>query len=60
MAALEAELKVQLLIRSAQGVTPTATGKVLYQHAPAILRQVAATREAVRQAGIGGESGLWR
>jgi LysR family transcriptional regulator, nitrogen assimilation regulatory protein len=40
IANLEFELKTKLLLRSAQGITPTAAGSVLYRHARQILRQV--------------------
>lgn len=46
---LEAELGVQLLHRSAQGVLSTDAGKVFYEHAQAILKQVADARSAVAQ-----------
>lgn len=46
---LEDELGVQLLHRSAQGVLTTDAGKVFYEHAQAILKQVADARSAVTQ-----------
>jgi LysR family nitrogen assimilation transcriptional regulator len=46
---LEQELGVQLLHRSAQGVISTDAGKVFYEHAQAILKQVADARSAVAQ-----------
>lgn len=46
---LEAELGVQLLHRSAQGVLATDAGKIFYQHAQAILKQVGDARSAVTQ-----------
>ena len=46
---LEDELGAQLLHRSAQGVLSTDAGKVFYQHAQAILKQVADARSAVTQ-----------
>jgi LysR family nitrogen assimilation transcriptional regulator len=46
---LEDELGVQLLHRSAQGVLSTDAGKVFYEHAQAILKQVADARSAVAQ-----------
>jgi len=46
---LEDELGVQLLHRSAQGVLSTDAGKVFYEHALAILKQVADARSAVTQ-----------
>ncbi|UMR32099.1 LysR substrate-binding domain-containing protein [Massilia sp. MB5] len=44
---LEEELGVQLLHRSAQGVLSTDAGKVFYDHAQAILKQVADAKQAV-------------
>ena len=46
---LEDELGTKLLHRSAQGVLSTDAGKVFYQHAQAILKQVADARAAVTQ-----------
>jgi LysR family nitrogen assimilation transcriptional regulator len=46
---LEEELGVQLLHRSAQGVLNTDAGKVFYEHALAILKQVADAQAAVVQ-----------
>jgi LysR family nitrogen assimilation transcriptional regulator len=46
---LEEELGVQLLHRSAQGVLSTDAGKVFYEHALAILKQVADAQAAVVQ-----------
>ena len=46
---LEEELGAQLLHRSAQGVLSTDAGKVFYQHAQAILKQVTDARSAVTQ-----------
>lgn len=46
---LEEELCVQLLHRSAHGVLSTDAGKVFYEHAQAILKQVADARSAVTQ-----------
>jgi len=46
---LEEELGVQLLHRSAQGVLNTDAGKVFYEHAQAILKQVADAQAAVVQ-----------
>jgi len=46
---LEDELGVQLLHRTAQGVLSTDAGKVFYQHALAILKQVADAQAAVVQ-----------
>lgn len=46
---LEDELGARLLHRSAQGVTSTDAGKLFYQHAQAILKQVADARAAVAQ-----------
>lgn len=46
---LEQELGVQLLHRSAQGVLSTDAGKIFYEHAQAILKQVVDARSAVAQ-----------
>jgi LysR family nitrogen assimilation transcriptional regulator len=46
---LEEELGAQLLHRSAQGMLSTDAGKVFYEHAQAILKQVADARSAVTQ-----------
>ena len=46
---LEEELGAQLLHRSAHGVLSTDAGKVFYEHAQAILKQVADARSAVVQ-----------
>ncbi|MCS0658909.1 LysR family transcriptional regulator [Massilia terrae] len=46
---LEEELGAQLLHRSAQGVSATDAGRLFYQHALAILKQVADARAAVAQ-----------
>jgi len=46
---LEDELGAQLLHRSAQGVLSTDAGKVFYEHAQAILKQVSDARAAVVQ-----------
>ncbi|TYQ05343.1 UNVERIFIED_ORG: LysR family nitrogen assimilation transcriptional regulator [Zoogloea ramigera] len=46
---LEEELGVQLLHRSAQGMLSNDAGKIFYEHAQAILKQVADARSAVVQ-----------
>lgn len=46
---LEEDLGARLLHRSAQGVLSTDAGKVFYQHAQAILKQVSDARSAVTQ-----------
>ena len=46
---LEEELGAQLLHRSAQGVLSTDAGKIFYEHAQAILKQVGDARSAVTQ-----------
>ncbi|MHC1481265.1 nitrogen assimilation transcriptional regulator NAC [Frateuria aurantia] len=51
LSTLEAEFKQHLLIRTKRGVTPTAAGLVLYQHAQIILRQLDQARSAVAAAG---------
>jgi LysR family nitrogen assimilation transcriptional regulator len=48
---LEEELAAQLLHRSAQGVIATDAGKIFYEHAQAILKQVIDARSAVTQSG---------
>jgi LysR family nitrogen assimilation transcriptional regulator len=47
---LEEELGVQLLHRSAQGMLSNDAGRIFYEHAQAILKQVADARSAVVQA----------
>ena len=54
---LEAEYKAQLLVRSSQGVKPTAVGQVLYRHARIVLRQLEQAREEM-QTGMLGEAGV--
>jgi LysR family transcriptional regulator, nitrogen assimilation regulatory protein len=44
---LEAELGAQLLHRSAQGVLATDAGKIFYEHAQAILKQVGDAKAAI-------------
>lgn len=51
VSALETELKQRLLIRSKQGVEPTAAGHTLYRHAQTILRQVEQARMDVAASG---------
>lgn len=46
---LEEELQAQLLHRSPQGVLSTDAGKLFYEHAQAILKQVGDARSAVNQ-----------
>lgn len=46
---LEEELGTQLVHRSAQGVTSTEPGKIFYEHAQAILKQIGDARQAVSQ-----------
>ena len=46
---LEEELGAQLLHRSAQGVLATDAGKIFYEHAQAILKQVGDAKSAVAQ-----------
>jgi len=53
IAHLEIELRCPLLIRTAQGVTPTEAGLQLYRHARTILRQV----EQARADALGGAIG---
>jgi LysR family transcriptional regulator, nitrogen assimilation regulatory protein len=47
MAQLEGELRQQLLVRSSQGVQPTAAGMRLYRHARTILRQIEQAKQDV-------------
>ena len=56
IANLEFELKTKLLLRSAQGIMPTAAGSILYRHARQILRQVDQIGSDVRKDG-GSEAG---
>lgn len=51
LSGLESDLKQRLLIRSKQGVTPTAAGNTLYRHAQAILRQVEQAQNDVAASG---------
>ncbi|MDT0171131.1 nitrogen assimilation transcriptional regulator NAC [Pseudarthrobacter sp. BRE9] len=51
VSALENELKQRLLIRSKQGVEPTAAGHTLYRHAQTILRLVEQARVDVAASG---------
>jgi LysR family hca operon transcriptional activator len=47
---LEAELGCELMIRGARGIALTAAGRVLLDHARAVLLQVEAAKEATRRA----------
>jgi LysR family nitrogen assimilation transcriptional regulator len=58
VAALEQELKVQLLIRNARGAVPTSAGRILYRHAVAVLRQLDTARQEVRDPTRIGQHGL--
>ncbi|HYD55703.1 MAG TPA: LysR substrate-binding domain-containing protein [Burkholderiales bacterium] len=51
VAALEAELKTPLLVRSVRGVAPTDAGAALYRQAQGMLRQLSRIPEEVRSAG---------
>ena len=51
IAALEADLGVQLLVRSPRGVEATAAGMTLYRHAQSILHQVDEARRDVKSEG---------
>ncbi|MCA4133284.1 LysR substrate-binding domain-containing protein [Arthrobacter sp. M4] len=51
VSALEKDLKQRLLIRSKQGVEPTAAGNTLYRHAQSILRLVEQARQDVATSG---------
>ncbi|POR46428.1 LysR family transcriptional regulator [Paraburkholderia eburnea] len=56
IAKLEGDLGVPLLVRSPQGVKPTAAGQALYRHARLVLHQMEQLRQEVRE-GVGAESG---
>ncbi|CAM2167921.1 LysR family transcriptional regulator, nitrogen assimilation regulatory protein [Paraburkholderia sacchari] len=56
IAKLEDDLGVPLLVRSPQGVKPTAAGQALYRHARLVLHQMEQLRQEVRE-GVGAESG---
>ncbi|MBN3856297.1 LysR family transcriptional regulator [Paraburkholderia sp. Ac-20340] len=56
IAKLEDDLGVPLLVRSPQGVKPTASGQALYRHARLVLHQMEQLRQEVRE-GAGAESG---
>ncbi|MBL0419095.1 LysR family transcriptional regulator [Ramlibacter sp. AW1] len=60
IASLEEELGLQLLVRTRQGVSPTAAGQELYARAKIIVKQVAAAAAATREkAGhVGGRVGI--
>jgi LysR family nitrogen assimilation transcriptional regulator len=51
IAALEADLGAQLLLRGRQGVSATVAGRVLYRHAQMILRQLDDAKTAVQATG---------
>ena len=51
VSALDTDLKQRLLIRSKQGVKPTAAGHTLYRHAQSILRLVEQARQDVAASG---------
>lgn len=53
---LEVELKTKLLLRSSQGVKPTESGKTLYRHARAMLRELDKINHAMKH-GASGETG---
>lgn len=48
---LEVELLATLLVRTSKGVVPTAQGKVLYEHAHRVLRELSAATAAISQLG---------
>lgn len=52
LSTLEEEFKQRLVVRSKQGVTPTAAGLVLYRHAQTILRQLEQACSDVSSAGV--------
>ncbi len=51
IAALEADLGAQLLVRGRQGVSATVAGRILYRHAQIILRQLDDAKAAVQTTG---------
>ena len=51
LATLEGEFHQQLLVRTKRGVTPTEAGRILYQHAQLILRQVEQAQSDVKNSG---------
>jgi LysR family nitrogen assimilation transcriptional regulator len=53
VAALEAEVKASLLLRTTRGVQPTDAGRVLYQHAQLILQQEGDAKVAVGESSAG-------
>ncbi|PLZ02419.1 LysR family transcriptional regulator [Burkholderia sp. WAC0059] len=53
---LEGDLGVALLVRSSQGVKPTAAGQAMYRHARQVLHQMEQLRQEVCE-GVGAESG---
>ncbi|PVX62720.1 LysR family transcriptional regulator [Paraburkholderia unamae] len=56
IAKLEDDVGVPLLVRSSQGVKPTAAGQAMYRHARLVLHQMEQLRQEVRE-GVGAESG---
>lgn len=56
VAKLEDDVGVPLLVRSSQGVKPTAAGQAMYRHARLVLHQMEQLRQEVRE-GVGVESG---
>ena len=51
LATLEGEFHQQLLVRTKRGVTPTEAGRILYQHAQLILRQLEQAQSDVKNSG---------
>jgi LysR family nitrogen assimilation transcriptional regulator len=51
IAALEADLGAQLLLRGRQGVSATVAGRILYRHAQIIVRQLDDAKSAVQATG---------
>jgi LysR family nitrogen assimilation transcriptional regulator len=51
IAALEADIGAQLLLRGRQGVSATVAGRILYRHAQMILRQLDDAKTAVQATG---------
>lgn len=51
IALLEADMRVQLLVRGPRGISPTAEGAILYSQAQTVLRQVASIRSLLGRDG---------
>ena len=51
MLSLEAEFDKKLLVRSANGVTPTEAGQILYRYARTVQRQIEEARRSIQDSG---------